>query len=474
MRVQKGIEQYRGNNGVVTAENMQDLILGTTLNNSERKDVEDLIIGYLLCNPDCIIETSKLLKPSYFQTREIYVVYSALVKMAEAEMPIDLVQLEIYLERRGELEIVGGSMGIAMLAEGTVINDSPSKNSFDRACQYLIEIHKRIELVKSIAKLKSKLMDLACPFDDLTQLAATNLEQFLDNSRPDSSGLAVISESIDSTAQAIVQRTLDKRQGKSTVAIETGFADLDKHMGGWHRGDFVVLGARPGVGKSALAVQMCLKVAAQGLPVAFFSLEMTTSQMNTRCLSMVSGVSSELIRDGHLDDSQIEKIYAAAGKIAPLNYWGTDKFATSIDFVISECRKLAAKQGQLGVIAIDYIQLMILDQANSLNEVSNISRKLKSLAIELNCTIIGLSQLNRAVEGRNDKRPIKSDLRDSGTLEQDPDIILMLYRDAYYNPDTAEKNTAEVLIRKFRNGREGVVKLVYDGNTTSFKNYIGY
>jgi replicative DNA helicase len=759
-----------------------------------------------------------------FRQAEKYIIYSSLIAMAKDETPIDLTQLTIYLDSRDLLAKAGGIVGVTMLAEGSVINPSPSKKSFDKAVEYLVTIDKRSTLANLLPKLRRELLDLSKPFENVTAKSIQALEQFLSNDRPDNSGLTAMGATIADTLETIFKQCEDQENGVSPIAMSTGFVDLDAHMGGWQRGDFVVIGAIPGMGKaqpistpiktidgwkaigdlklgdviasvdglpnevvgyhprgfvptykitfsdgrsteccedhlwtvnskdwskekaidtktlvsnflalkqkdiyiptcngqfggsallpidpyilgcligdgclsktcpevsnpssqvienikrllpkelkvtssegsishrivlrdeyrklaacvdghyknplmesikemglygthaeskfipieylnssfdnrikllqglvdtdgwvekhgsirystaskqlaidmqslvrslggyceiktketfftshgqpkqgqlaytftvcglnhlpvctldeklerikptidrrrlkiasvefvglkesvcitvshpshlyicndyivthnSAFAVSTCLKIAQAGHPVAFFSLEMTTAQMQTRCLSMTSGVSSSKIRDRKLSPQDKDKLLSAAATLTDLSYWGTDKFSSSIDFVVSESRKLAAKQGKIGAIAVDYIQLLVQESANSINEISDITRRLKSLAIELDCTIFGLSQLNRAVAARNDKRPVKSDLRSCGSIEQDADIVLMLYRDETVNPNSMDKGVAEIGIVKFRNGQEGTIKLAFDGATTQFKNLAKY
>lgn len=442
--------------------------------NKELEDIQDLVIAYLINNPDEIIETSLVLPLTTFYQPEKYIVYSSLVSLAKDESPIDLTQLTIYLDSRDLLSKAGGLMGVIMLAEGSVINPSPSKKSFDKSVKYLVDIDKRSALANALPRLRRELLDLSKPFIEVTASSIKVLEQFMNNESQDSTGLSIMRSTIHDTLETILEQCDAVEKGVSPISISTGFADLDAHMGGWQRGDFVVIGAIPGAGKSSFAVSTCLSVAASGHPVAFFSLEMTTVQMQTRCLSMTSGVNSSRIRDRMLNAVEKERLISAAGRLADLNYWGTDKFSSSIDFIINESRKLAAKQGKLGAIAVDYIQLLVQESANSINEISDITRRLKSLAIELDCTVFGLSQLNRSVASRNDKRPIKSDLRSCGSIEADADIVLMLYRDEMVNPNSTDKGIAEIGIVKFRNGQEGVVKLTFDGSTTQFKNLAKY
>jgi replicative DNA helicase len=200
---------------------------------------------------------------------------------------------------------------------------------------------------------------------------------------------------------------------------------------------------------------------------------MSSAEIEERFLSAEAKIDSAKIRDGNLDDSEIDRLISASARLSSLKFWGDDNFGMTIDSIVSECRRFKAKHPNMGAVAIDYLQLLC-EGDNPNQEISKITRKLKCLAGELDCPIFLLSQLNRGVESRNDKRPIMSDLRDSGAIEQDSDIIIMLYRDAVYNPDSQHKDLAEVIFRKFRNGVCGTVKLIFDGSNSCFKNYAGY
>lgn len=434
-------------------------------------DIEESIISHLLQNPDEIPSLSKYFHQDHFTHLSCQIVYQAAIDLVTSGLSFDAIQLIVRLEKSSDFKLIqiGGADEVHRLFLGTFAN--PSQVSVHQSIDFLIELEKRREFSRKMRDmLDRRIGKLDIPFDRIVELATEAFMGLITDSKQKGNELAIISSSIDNTANAIVEKTLNKRAGIQP-GIPTGFIDIDIHTGGWQANDLVVIGGRPGTGKSSFALSTCMTVS-ETAPVAFFSLEMDNQSMQTRCISMKSGVNSESIRDGNLTDAEIDKVLIASQQLKTLNYWGTDKFSPSIDFVVSECRKLAAKQGQLGAIAIDYIQLMVVKQENSLNEVSDITRKLKLLAVELKCPIFGLSQLNRSVESRNDKRPIKSDLRDSGSLEQDSDIIIMLYRDIIYNPDTVDRNVAEVIFRKFRNGREGTVKLTFDGATTQFKNLV--
>lgn len=335
-----------------------------------------------------------------------------------SELDFGAIGLIVQLQRSGDLELmrIGGVDEVHRLFLGSFINSSTV--SVNQSIDFLIELEKRREFARKMEDILTyRIRQLNIPFTRIVELATEAFTALITDTKQNGNQLAIISSSIDRTANAIVEKTLNKRAGIQP-GIPTGFIDIDIHTGGWQANDLIIIGARPGVGKSSFALSTCMKIS-ETAPVAFFSLEMDNQSMQARCISMKSGINSETIRDGNLTDTEIDKVLATAQQLKSLNYWGTDKFSPSIDFVVSECRKLAAKQGQLGAIAIDYLQLMVVKQENSLNEVSDITRKLKLLAVELKCPIFGLSQLNRSVESRNDKRPIKSDLRDSGCLTGD-------------------------------------------------------
>jgi replicative DNA helicase len=444
----------------------------TSLEFTQTADIEESVLSYVLQNSDEIGELAKYFKPEHFTHKTCQLVYKAAIDINAISSEVDPFQIIAQLEKLNNFKLaeIGGVDEIHRLFMGS-FGGSATKKSVLQSIDFLIELEKRRKFsIKMQDMIYYRIANLEIPFEKIVKMATDGLEILLADAKQSGNGLAVISSSIHSTSQAIIERTLNKREGIAS-GISSGFADVDLHTGGWQANDLVIIGARPGMGKSSFALSTCMTIA-ETKPVAFFSLEMDKQSMETRCISMKSGINSETIRDGKLSDAEIAKVLETASKLEHLNYWGTDQFSPSIDFVVSECRKLSVKQGQLGAICIDYIQLMVGKQENSLNEVSDITRKLKLLAVELKCPIFGLSQLNRSVESRNDKRPIKSDLRDSGSLEQDADIIIMLYRDEVYNPDTPDKGTAEILFRKFRNGREGTVKMTFDGATTQFRNLI--
>jgi replicative DNA helicase len=258
--------------------------------------------------------------------------------------------------------------------------------------------------------------------------------------------------------------------------ISTGFKSLDNKLSGFQNSDLIILAARPSMGKTAFSINIAENVALDTkLPVAIFSMEMGATQLATRMIGSVGRLDQHRMRNGRLEDEDWEKLTTALGKLneAPI-FIDEGAGLTSFD-VRARARRLHRQCGKLGLIVIDYIQLMSgaagRQSENRATEISEISRSLKSLAKELDCPVIALSQLNRSLENRPDKRPVMSDLRESGAIEQDADVILFIYRDEVYNPDSTDKGTAEIIVGKQRNGPIGRVRLTFLGQHTRFENF---
>ena len=284
---------------------------------------------------------------------------------------------------------------------------------------------------------------------------------------------------IEPLLKAVVARIdeLYNRQGGSDITgIATGFLDLDKQTSGLQKGDLVIVAGRPSMGKTSLALNMAENVALDtGLPVAVFSMEMASTQLTMRLLGSVGRLDQHKMRTGRLEDDDWERLTHALGKLneAPIHI---DEGAGLNSFDIrARARRLSRQCGKLGLIVIDYLQLMSppggRQSENRATEISEMSRSLKALAKELDVPVVALSQLNRSVEQRPDKRPVMSDLRESGAIEQDADLILFIYRDEVYNPDTPDKGVAEIIIAKQRNGPIGRVRLTFLGEYTRFENF---
>jgi len=266
------------------------------------------------------------------------------------------------------------------------------------------------------------------------------------------------------------------RDGDSDVTgVPTGFTDLDKMTSGMHPGDLIIVAGRPAMGKTSFSMNIGEYVAIeQGLPVAVFSMEMPAIQLAKRMLGSVGMLDQQRMRTGKLIDTDWPRVTHAVSKMQDALLFIDESPGLMVSEVRSRSRRLARQCGKLGLIIIDYIQLMSGSGNSSENratEISEISRSLKGLAKELGCPIIALSQLNRSVEQRTDKRPVMSDLRESGAIEQDADMILFIYRDEVYNPDTPDKGSAEIIIGKQRSGPIGTVRLTFQGSSTRFLNF---
>lgn len=279
------------------------------------------------------------------------------------------------------------------------------------------------------------------------------------------------------TADRIDQ--LFSRDNQSDVTgVPTGFADLDSMTSGMQGGDLIIVAGRPSMGKTAFSLNMAENVALDtGLPVAVFSMEMASTQLAMRMIGSVGRLDQHRMRTGKLEDEDWEKLTTALGKLNEAPIFIDEGAGLSSFDVRARARRLHRQTGKLGLIVVDYLQLMAAPAGrqgeNRATEISEISRSLKALAKELDCPVVALSQLNRSVEQRPDKRPVMSDLRESGAIEQDADVILFIYRDEVYNPDSADKGTAEIIIAKQRNGPIGRVRLTFLGQHTRFENFAG-
>ena len=288
-------------------------------------------------------------------------------------------------------------------------------------------------------------------------------------------GFVDIKELLPKAAQRIDDLyQLDDPNG--VTGVPTGYADLDQKTAGLQPGDLIIIAGRPSMGKTSLALNIAEHVGMEaGLPVAIFSMEMGAAQLTMRLLGSVGKLDQHKMRIGQLEDEDWPKLTNALGVLNEAPIFIDEGSALNSYEVRARARRLHRQQGKLGLIVIDYIQLMSSanDQSgeNRATEVSEISRSLKALAKELNVPVVALSQLNRSVESRPDKRPMMSDLRESGAIEQDADVIMFIYRDEVYNPETAEKGVAEILLSKQRNGPTGVAKLTFLGQYTRFENY---
>lgn len=427
------------------------------------QEAEQSVLGSILMDPDAVSTAAENLKAEDFYDPKHKEIFEAVLDLYEKRQPVDLVTVKTRLESRGTLETAGGIKYLSQIA-------SAVPNSV-YVRQYVRIVRERA-LYRRFIKLGNKILtesfSTETPIEDLPENVEKEVFGILQNRG---------SEDFTHIRDLLVHSFDDieriAKSGGEIPGISTGYIELDQKLAGLHPSDLILIGARPSMGKTALGLNLVQNAAVRGgKTCAVFSLEMSKEQVANRLLAAESRVNMEHIRTGQMTDADWESIVDALGPLSESGIYVDDTGGITISEIRSKCRKLKIEHG-LDLIMIDYLQLMSGSGRSSDNrqqEISEISRGLKMLARELNVPVIALSQLSRALEQRADKRPMMSDLRESGAIEQDADVIMFIYRDEYYHPDTEEKNVSEIIIAKQRNGPVGTVKLRYDGPFTRFEN----
>ena len=375
------------------------------------------------------------------------------------------------LEKNGEAEHVGG---LAYLGE--IANSTPSAANVRRYGEIIREraiLRKLVSVGDQIAA--SALTPSGKDAKTLLDEAEAKVFEIAEAGARTVSGFVPIQPILGQVVDRI-QELYDRDSPAGITGVPTGLTDLDEKTSGLQPSDMIVLAARPGMGKTSLALNIAENVAVEaGLPVAVFSMEMPGTQLATRFLSSVGRIDQHKIRTGKLTDEEWQRLTYALGKLHEAPIFIDETPGLNPTDLRARCRRLHRQCGRLGLIVIDYLQLMtsLKESDNRSAELSEISRSVKSLAKELHVPIIALSQLNRSLEQRPNKRPVASDLRESGAIEQDADIIMFIYRDEIYNPDSPDKGMAELIISKHRNGSTGTVRMTFLGEFTRFENYSG-
>lgn len=429
-------------------------------------EAEESILGGILLDPGALARVCDELKPYHFYINAHSCIYQAMLKLSEDEKPTDLIVLIDYLKANEVLTKVGGKNKLVSLIDRCV-----SAVNIDALATLVISKWKR----RKLGQLSNLAMSLQHKSDDEVSLeqAFEQLQDYIYKLQQGQSNTYSTSH-ISDVMTDVYQQIEERHQGNSLPGIPTGFYDLDAITSGFNRGDLIIVAGRPAMGKSAFAAQIGFNVAQlQNLPVVLFSLEMSKSQIAMRMLSGEVEIENSYLKTGRISDSQWEPIAAGTNKISNLPIYLNDCAAPSLNYFEAECRKIASmERSQLGLVIIDYLQLMGDEDNNRNNEIAAITHKLKRLAMKLCVPVICLSQLSRAVESRQNKRPVLSDLRDSGGIEQDGDKVLMLYRDQYYHSDSPNRDICEIIIAKHRDGATGTIKLLFDSEYTKFKNLV--
>jgi replicative DNA helicase len=426
-------------------------------------EAEELILGGILLDAEAIGRVTDLLKPDAFYLSAHQEIYRAALALHAQGSPTDLMCITAWLQDQSLLDKVGGQGKLTQLVDRTV-----SAVNVDQYAALIKDKYLRRQLIKAANEVVHGAYDTSKKLE----LVLDQAEQKIFSVTQDRvrQGLTATEEILASTFAELEQRSL----GEVLPGLSCGFYDLDAMTQGFQRSDLVIVAGRPSMGKTALSVQIARQISEiHRTGVAIFSLEMSKEQLVQRLLASESGIDSNYLRAGRIHESQWEPLSRAIGTLSQLPIYIDDSPNPSVNEIRSSARRLQAERPEgLGLILLDYLQLMGGGDGTEgrVQELSKITRSLKGLARELHVPIIALSQLSRGVEARTNKRPLMSDLRESGAIEQDADLIVLLYRDDYYNPDSPEKGVCELILAKHRNGPVGTVKLLFQPSQTKFFN----
>lgn len=430
-------------------------------------EAEQSVLGGLLLDNQSWDRIGDMISDTDFYRDEHKRIYRKIRSLLEKGKPADAVTVAEALDAGGESEHTGG---LAYLGE--LANNTPSAANIRRYAEIVRERAILRQLVAAADEIAGNALNpLGRDAKTLLDEAEAKVFEIAEKGSRSSEGFVHINPLLTQVVERI-QDLHDRDNPTDITGVPTGFHDLDQKTSGLQPGDLIIVAGRPSMGKTAFALNIAENVATlAGLPVGVFSMEMGGAQLATRMMASIGRLDSSRVRTGKLTDEDWSKLSFALGQLheAPI-YIDETGGLNPVD-LRARARRLHRQCGKLGLIVIDYIQLMssARQNENRATEVSEISRSIKSLAKELQVPIIALSQLSRKVEERNDKRPMMSDLRESGAIEQDADVIMMLYRDEYYKPDSTDKGIAEVIIGKQRNGPTGTVRLAFLGQYTRFE-----
>lgn len=426
-------------------------------------EAEQAVIGAMLTDTEAVASSIEVLKDTDFYREDHRAIFSAMLNLYNRAEPIDLITVKSELEAMGKLDKVGGIEYLAELPEKVPTTANANK---------YIKIVEEKSALRNLIKTANEIIELGYdPTEDVEDIME-GAEKKIFNLMQDKNQKGYVPIK-DILVESFTQLEELYNRKQHITGVPTGFADLDYRTAGLHGSEFILIAARPAMGKSAFVLNIASNAALKAnVPVAIFSLEMSKEQMVNRILCSEAMVDSNKVRTGKLDDEDWAKLAGAIGPLSEAGIYIDDTPGISIMEIRAKCRKLKLEKN-IGLVVIDYLQLVqgSNKRAGSREqEIAEISRSLKILAKELNVPVIALSQLSRAVEQRPDHRPMLSDLRESGSIEQDADIVMFLYRDDYYNEDSEKKNIAEVIIAKQRSGSTGTVDLGWLGSYTKFVN----
>lgn len=423
-------------------------------------DAEKSVLGSILLDRDALIEVSGWLSPTHFYDERHIAIYETILELFESGLPIDLVTVSDRLKKKKILSKVGGRAYLTELASFV-----PTAAHVVEYGNIVKETATRRGLISSASEITKLAFDEALALPEVVDRSETLLFNIAQE------GIQSNFVHIKELLKDAYERASHAKESDDYSGISTGFKELDVLLGGFQKSDLIVLAARPSVGKTALALDMMRHAALiEKKNVAFFSLEMSNMQIMDRLLGMQSGIPFWEIRTNKLNEEKVVKLANTMGELADANIFIDDSPGQNINQIRTKARRLMLEQG-VDIIFVDYLQLMHGNTKESRAlEVGEVSQGLKNLAKELNVPVVALSQLSRAIELRQNRRPQLSDLRESGSIEQDADVVIFLDREETWNPDTEKKGSAEVFVAKHRNGPTGIVELAFIKEIASFRN----
>ncbi len=423
-------------------------------------EAEEAVLGALLIDPEAMFRVLSFLRAEHFYLSKHRHIYEALVALHEQREPIDLLTVSKTLESRGQLEAVGGTAALVALMERV-----PTAINIESYARMVEQAFVRRQLLDAATRIAQLAYEEKKPIGEVIDQAEQAL--FAISQRRSARDLRPIQEVVDSY-YAWVEHLYERRG--ELMGIPSDFKPLDELLGGFQKSDLIILAARPGVGKTSLMLSIALNAARKNKTLAIFSLEMSAEQLVQRMVAALSEINAHRLRLGNLRDDEWVRFTDAIATLSELPIYIDDTPALTPIQLRTKCRRLHSERG-LDMVFVDYLQLMTSDRRseNRVQEVSYLSRMLKALARELNIPVMVASQLSRAVEQRQDKHPVLSDLRESGSIEQDADVVIFIYRDELYHPETEFPNIAELIVAKHRSGPTGTIQLFFDKRYTQFR-----
>lgn len=429
---------------------------------------EQSVLGGLMLDNETWDTVADRVGEEDFYRKDHRLIFRAIATLVEEQKPFDVVTLSESLEQTGDLDAAGGLGYLALLAKET-----PSAANI---AAYSDIVRER-SVLRQLIHIGTEIADSAYQpagreMRQLLEEAEQKVFRIADQRARGAGGFRPIKTLLSAAIDRI--DTLFRSEGHLT-GVSTGFTDFDEMTSGMQPSDLIIVAGRPSMGKTTFAMNIAEHVAIrEKVPVAVFSMEMPGEQLAMRMMSSLGRIDQHRVRTGKLEDDEWPRMTSAINILADTALFIDDTAALTPTEVRARCRRLCREHGQLGLVVLDYLQLMQSPGSgeNRVAEISDISRSLKALAKELNVPVVALSQLNRNLEQRPNKRPVMSDLRESGSIEQDADLIIFIYRDEVYHPDTADKGTAEIIIAKQRNGPIGTTRLTFLGQFTRFENFI--